>query len=118
LPNVSITTSSERNLKLFQRVESTIAVWISRVFFGQAVLLIFIAFFFAFFSGMGTPESRAMIATTEHGVNDEGAAGRVFFAKPCANTTRLGDSGCTRRSATPATTAPVLASRATRPVAR
>src|SRR6478735_7520414 len=54
LPNVSMTTSSERNLKLFQRVESTIAVWTSRVFFGQAILLArFVAFFFVFFAGTG-----------------------------------------------------------------
>jgi len=39
LPKVSITMSPARNLKPFQRVESTIAVRISRVFFGQRIFL-------------------------------------------------------------------------------
>jgi len=56
-----MTTSSSRNVKPFQRVESTIAVWISRVFFGQEIWLarfVVVVFFFVFL-GMTPPRKAA-----------------------------------------------------------
>jgi len=59
LPNVSMTTSPSRNSKPFHRVESTIAVWISRVFFGQGIRFArFLVFFFVFL-GMTPPRKAA-----------------------------------------------------------